>query len=408
MTRKILLISSNFHPEPTGIAVYTSDLASLLRDKGFDVTVLTGMPHYPWWKTPIEFKSFSKGLSEFEGIRIVRARHYVPQKINVLTRAMYEMSFLTNFCRAEKILARFEFDLIVATIPTVAAGVFASRVCKRRKIPLGLIVQDLSGLGASQSGIKGGRVVSKLVSSLENLVLRNAKSIVGVSPEICFLVEKSGVDKSKVRTIYNYSAKNIVNQDMYESRKRFGFEPSDFIVLHSGNMGYKQDLENVVKAANHLPVDSGIKVMLFGHGNQEMKLRELISNEINIKIYPSVSDEDYSALLASANVLLLNERESQIDMSLPSKLTSYLLSGRPIIAAIPKNGASSNFLDGFAYLVDPGNPKKLAEAILNLQSNEKLRDSLSREGVRYANDVLRSDTGRASYLNFVDSLIFCD
>jgi glycosyltransferase involved in cell wall biosynthesis len=139
-----------------------------------------------------------------------------------------------------------------------------------------------------------------------------------------------------------------------------------------------------------------------------MKLRELVLNEKNIKIYPSVSDEDYSPLLASADVLLLNERESQIDMSLPSKLTSYLLSGRPIIAAVPMNGASSKFLHGIACLVDPGKPKVLAEAILNLQSNKEMRFLLGREGVRFANELLGSNTGRASYLSFVDSLLFQD
>ncbi len=54
-----------------------------------------------------------------------------------------------------------------------------------------------------------------------------------ISPRHLSLMLKGYEDKSKVRTIYNYSAKDIVNQDMYESRKRFGFDPSDFIVLHS-------------------------------------------------------------------------------------------------------------------------------------------------------------------------------
>jgi len=60
---KILLVTTNFWPEPTGISVYTTDLAESLKAAGHSVSVLTSLPHYPWWKIPIEYAHLTEGVS---------------------------------------------------------------------------------------------------------------------------------------------------------------------------------------------------------------------------------------------------------------------------------------------------------------------------------------------------------
>ena len=72
---RILIITSNFWPEPTGIAVYATDLAENLVSKCYDVTVLTGLPHYPWWKVPAEFSNFGEGLKTHNGISEIGRAH---------------------------------------------------------------------------------------------------------------------------------------------------------------------------------------------------------------------------------------------------------------------------------------------------------------------------------------------
>ena len=58
---RVLLVTTNYWPEPTGIAVYTADLAEALKNNECQVTVLTSLPHYPWWKVPSEFAHLGDG-----------------------------------------------------------------------------------------------------------------------------------------------------------------------------------------------------------------------------------------------------------------------------------------------------------------------------------------------------------
>ena len=122
-------------------------------------------------------------------------------------------------------------------------------------------------------------------------------------------------------------------------------------------------------------------------------------------ILPVVSVADCSALLLDPDLLLANERSSQTEMSLPSKLTSYLYGERPVIAAVPRGGATCKFLDGVAELVEAGDPVALARAIEELSKQpEKLAD-LAGRGRVFADANLDPEVGRKKYLDWVQKLI---
>ncbi|CAN2242222.1 glycosyltransferase family 4 protein [Candidatus Planktophila dulcis] len=402
---RIFLVTSNYWPEPTGIAVYTTDLAESLTTQGDQVTVLTSLPHYPWWRVPSEFAHLGEGTGTHNGVSIIRAKHLVPPKMNALMRMRFETSLWWNLRRVSKSMVGNDFDMVIACIPTVAAGIVGKRIAKKLRIPFGLIVQDLSGAGAKQSGLRGGAVISKIAHFVEGRALHGADSLVVVSPAMRDVVFGLGVPESRITQITNYSARAILNVDKASARSRFGWAADDFVVIHTGNMGAKQDLENVVRAADAVNGFSKIKIYLVGHGNQESNLKALCSGKSNIAVLPAVSDADYSALLSAADLLLVNERSTQMEMSLPSKLTSYLYSERPVIAAVPRGGATWKFLDGVAELVEAADPVALARAIEELSKQpEKLAD-LARRGREFADANLDPEVGRKKYLDWVQKLI---
>jgi glycosyltransferase involved in cell wall biosynthesis len=402
---RILIVTTNYWPEPTGIAVYTTDLANILTQEGHEVSVLTSLPHYPWWRIPEEFKHMGPGLSEQSDVRVIRAKHIVPSTMNVVQRMRFEFSLWRNLLKASKELKSGDFELVLACIPTVAAGLVAKSVASRLKISFGLIIQDLSGAGAKQSGLRGGASIAKLAERVEGLALHAADALVVVSPAMGDVVESLGIEKKKITLIYNYSARNVAVEDKVKSRLKFGWGNDDFIVIHTGNMGAKQDLGNVVSAADCLPSGSKIKILLVGHGNQEDTLSQMCSGKTNISLMPAVSDADYSALLSTADLLLVNERSTQLEMSLPSKLTSYLYAQRPVLAAVPRGGATWKFLDGVAHLVDAGNPESLAQAIMHLEENPVEMQHLSERGLEFAESNLSLGAGRNNYREWVNQLL---
>jgi colanic acid biosynthesis glycosyl transferase WcaI len=402
---KVLLVTTNYWPEPTGISVYTTDLAESLNEAGHSVSVLTSLPHYPWWTVPSEYAHLVEGTSEQNGIKVLRAKHLIPPKMNALIRIRFESSLWWNLRRVSKKFKSGDFDLVISCIPTVAAGIVGKRIAKNFGLSFGLIVQDLSGAGAKQSGLRGGALISKVAHAVEGSALKAADGLVVVSPAMRNVVIGLGVRESRISQILNYSARTIVSVNREQSRSKFGWNEHDFVVVHTGNMGAKQDLENVVTAADSLPTKSKIKIFLVGHGNQESNLRSLCFGKGNISVLPAVSEKDYSALLSAADLLLVNERSTQMEMSLPSKLTSYLYSQRPVVAAVPRNGATWNFLTEIAELVDAGKPELLANAMEELSRNPEKRFQLAKKGFEFARVHLDPEIGREKYLDWVENLI---
>ena len=218
-------------------------------------------------------------------------------------------------------------------------------------------------------------------------------------------ISEFGVLRGHITQIGNYSVRIIKPENRLSSRQAFGWSEDMFIVIHSGNMGSKQNLENVIDAAHALEVEKDVKIFLVGHGNQETKLKILCLDKPNIQVMEAVSEENFSRLLASADILLINERYTQTEMSLPSKLTSYLRSGRPVLAAVPRYGSTWEYLEGIAELVEAGNPYALANAILRLKKDESRRSVLAEKGLKFAAQELNPGKAQTRYMNWVRDLV---
>jgi len=403
--QKILILTTNFWPEPTGISIYTTDLARTLPFDGYQVTVLTGLAHYPWWKVPEEFENIGEGKSTVDGTTVVRVRHFIPAKMNALNRVFYEISLCFNLLKVMKTFSEQKFVAVIAFIPAVAAGFVGKKIAQNLRIPFGVVVQDLSGVGARQSGLKGGHLFYAAARRVERKVIVAASTVVTVSPVMTKIISEFGVEPTGITHITNYAARTIELKDRLQSRLTFGWNEEAFIVVHSGNMGAKQGLENVIEASKVLSRDSKIKIYLVGHGNQEANLRKLCDGLKNIAVMGAVADDRYSALLSAADLMLVNERSTQMEMSLPSKLTSYLYSERPVLAAVPKGGATWKFLDGIAELVEAEKPSLLARAIEDLSQDPEKRRQLASKGLEFARKNLDAEIGRRKYLDWVNSLI---
>src|SRR3954447_23139003 len=91
--QRVLVVGINYAPEHTGIAPYTTQACEFLGSLGADVRVLTGVPHYPSWSVPREFRFRLRTRETRNGIDLRRLRHTVPRRQTALRRGLYEATY---------------------------------------------------------------------------------------------------------------------------------------------------------------------------------------------------------------------------------------------------------------------------------------------------------------------------
>jgi glycosyltransferase involved in cell wall biosynthesis len=170
-------------------------------------------------------------------------------------------------------------------------------------------------------------------------------------------------------------------------------------------MGTKQGLETVIEAARIAQRRGApVRFVLIGDGNQRERLEALARGVSTIEFRPLQPEPQLYDALVAADALLLTQRPSVIDMALPSKITTYVRSGTPIVAAVCPESAAARELapHGAALLTPPGQPQELLEAVLRVASDVALRNRLLASARAYYERVLDRRRLEAAFLSFVE------
>jgi glycosyltransferase involved in cell wall biosynthesis len=386
----VVLVGINYWPEPTGIAPYTTGMAEHLATIAASVTVLTGLPSYPSWEVPAEYRRGLRFAESRNGVSIRRLKHFVPSKQDALRRGVYELSFRTH-ARAVRLCAKP--DVVIGITPALGGASAAARLADRHDARLVLVVQDLLGQAARQSGIAGGQRIATVVGALEARALRRADAVAVVSDAFRSQLVTYGLAEERVHTVPNWVHVKPAAAERALTRSRFGWRPDVTVALHAGNMGLKQDLGNIIRAAELTRHRTDVVWALMGDGSQRRTLMEQAAGLPNLQFLPLCSEETYRDVLAAADILLLNERAGVYEMSLPSKLTSYFVTGRPVAGAVHPMGASARELEraGAPAPVAPGDPAALVRLVTTLSADRDVRDRHGAAARAYAAEVLSAD-----------------
>lgn len=396
----ITVVGIYYAPDTNGIAPYTTDLCRTLAEQGADVHALVGVPHYPQWKVAPAYRHRPVHRSVEDGVQVTRVRHFVPGRHDVVRRMLYELTFLAGTA----LVPAGRPDLVIGVTPTLAGAATARLIAARTGAPLGLIVQDLVGRAATQSGIRGGALLAGRVGAAEGAVLRSADRVGIISPAFAGPLAAMGVAADRIDLMPNYTRIRGADVPAATAREALGWPADRRIALHTGNMGLKQGLSNVVDAARRAPAD--LLFVLLGDGSDRPAVERAAAGLANLRFLDPVAEDRYPLALAAADVLLLNERASVVDMCLPSKLTSYLASGRPVVAATGAGGGAARLvLDaGAGVVVPPEEPQLMLDAITRLLEDPPLARSLGAAGRRYARQQLSRDGATARIVGFAGTL----
>lgn len=326
MKKHILVISQYFYPENFRI----NDLCVEWVKKGYEVTVITGIPNYPKGKFFKGYGLFRKRKETYKGVKIKR--------LFIFSRGKGKIKLVLNYFSFVisgwfwKLFSRIKPDLVfifeVSPMTQALPGIWFA---KKRKIPAYIYVQDLWPENLEiVGGIKNEKIISK-VNKMVDYIYNNSNKILVTSESFKDNIERRGISSNKVIFWAQYAEE--IYKPIYKEKKK-----NSLIIMFTGNIGEAQGLDILPKVAKKVmdDTDYNIKIIMVGDGRNRSNLEREI-NELGVSKYfeflGQKKPEEIPELLSKADVAFLSFSNNELfRMTIPAKLQSYMACAKPILA----------------------------------------------------------------------------
>jgi colanic acid biosynthesis glycosyl transferase WcaI len=364
---KILIVSQYFWPEQFRI----NDLALALKERGHEVSVMTGVPNYPSGRFFAGYSWWKKRRDNMAGVPICRLPLFLRRQGKGWQLALNYLSFVFFGCLlAPWLLRKQEFDLIFVYEPSpFTVGIPAMVMRRLKKAPMLFWVQDLWPESLEAAGaVKSPRVL-RVVGTVVKWIYRHIDMVLVQSRAFIPPAVMAGAPAERVQYFPNWA------ESFYRPLKREALPaglkiPEGFCVMFAGNLGEAQSLGTIISAAARLRDEFAIHWLIVGDGRRKKWMQQEadrlgVSDMVHfLGSYPA---EQMPALFAASDALLVTLKNDKVfAQTIPSKVQTYLASAKPIVAALNGEGARVIAEANAGLAVAAEDDEGLANAVLEL------------------------------------------
>jgi len=404
---RILIYSINYFPELTGVGKYTGEMAEWLCKNGHDIRIITAPPYYPAWKVQKNYSSYKYTVDEINNIRIWRCPLYVPARPSGIKRIVHLLSFALSSFPVILYQAIWKPNLVFVVEPPLFCAPSALLLSKLTASKSILHIQDFEVDAAFDLGLLNNLHMRNLSVRIEKFLLKKFDWVSTISNKMLDRLMVKGVDVHKQYFLPNWVDTNKIfpqnGENSYYSELGIGLDKH--VILYSGNMGNKQGLEIIIKAAKNLLDERDILFIMCGDGSVKEKLvNESIDLE-NIMWIPFQPIERLNDFFGLATIHLLPQSQEVADLVMPSKLTGMLASGRPIITTATDDTQVGSIVKDCGILVTPGDALQLSAAISKLARNAELCHRYGENARKYAISELDVNSILSKFDNDICELV---
>jgi colanic acid biosynthesis glycosyl transferase WcaI len=314
---------------------------------------------------------------------------FVPQAPTTKKRILHEASFLaSSFVRAA---VTEKPDVIFAVSPPLGLGLTVATLSRMWRVPYIFDVEDLQPDAAAELGMIENPSVLRALYGIERMAYRKAALITTLTEGMRQRIIGKGIDPGKVvlfppradSSLYNLRDRCNGN----EFRERFGLQ-GKFIISHSGNMGVKQGLEVILRAAEKTREREDIQYVFVGNGAMSSRLEADAKKRKlkNVCFLPLLDQDLFPQMLAATDIALITQQRVVSDIVFPSKTVTLLSAGCPVIASVNSGSeVARTVLRSRAGLVtEPENADSLSDAILQLVASPEALARMSSQASQFA------------------------
>ena len=374
--------------------------------RGHQVTVLTGVPNYPAGKVFDIYLERPANFAYFEGAKIFRVP-MLPRGMGHSRLVLNYLSFVLGGCIWGPWLLRgVHADVIFVFEPSpVTVGLPAVMLGKVKNAPIVFWALDLWPETLAALGMVRSPRVLAWIGQLVRFIYNRCTLVLGQSHGFLGSIAKYCNDDTKIRYFPSW-AEEVFAVENVKPAPEIPQKDDVFTVLFAGNIGEAQDMPAVLNAAERLKDNPGIRWVVVGDGRKSEWLKsEVIRRDLQDRVllpgrFPV---ERMPSFYAHADALLVSlKRDPVFSMTIPGKVQSYLLVGKPVLGMLDGEGAAVISDAGAGLSCDAGDAAGLAEAVLALAAmTPEQRKQLGLSGQKYA----QQEFGRSQLIDRLEALL---
>lgn len=360
----ILIISSVFPPEPVVSAFVGNDLAEALSETNM-VTVISPKPTRP---SGFIFKEKKEENKKYKHVIL---DSYTYPESRLLGRMRESYSFGKH---AVKYIKKYHSDIQCIFIHAwpIFAQYLIIRASKKFGIPAISHIVDVypEALIGKLPFFKS--FFYNLLLPVDKYVLKKSLKVITISPKMKkYLVESRKLEEDKVEVVYNWQNEEWFRQFM--TSKNTINENTHFTFMYLGNLSRTAALDVVINAFNKSSLENS-RLIIAGNGSEKESLMSVVEDCNNLNIsFQNAPMEQVPEIQDNADVLVLSLKKGASLFALPSKLSAYMFSGKPIIACVEEDSDTAEAIKeaGCGWIIEPQNMNALIEIMKKATSMSK-------------------------------------
>lgn len=290
-------------------------------------------------------------------------------------------------------MARIAPDVILSANNPLDPQAILLRRARRAGVPFVFWLQDLYSIAIDRI-LRGrwplaGAAIGFRYRRLESRLLRESDAIVGITADFWPTLRTWGVPESRIDIIGNWAPLDempeLPRENAWSREHGLG---GKITLLYSGSLGLKHDPGLLLRLAGRFANRPQVRIVVVSEGQGAEWLRSRLERlrSGNLVLLPFQDHARFPEVLASADIHLAVLEPDAGVFSVPSKILNYLASGRPTVAAIPRENLAARQLTetGAGLVVAPGDRDAFAGAVASLLDEPLRRVAMGKAARAYA------------------------
>ena len=345
---KICMISADFPPATSGISFAVYNLARRLVLRGYKVTVITRGNWDRNWEHEI-----------VEGIDLYRVRFWPLYPYHVKIHGLFIKALLNKL--------KLEFDVLHLHTPLVP---YFKKIGPYIATQHNTIISQINKRKILDFYSFVFKTLKNQLISIDQEIPKHASCVIATSKGVADELHRFyGIPATKITVI-----PNGVDTDLFRPADIAGIKGSR--ILYTGRLDAGKGIEDIVACAKIVCAELPAAVfVIIGDGPLSRSMKQWVYDanlESNFQFVGWVNQQYLVEYYQQASVYLFPSYSE----GMPLTLLEAMSCACPCVATDIVGNADVVLDGGTGFLVPPGNPKSLAEAIVKLLTDEQLRKQM--------------------------------